>query len=213
MGLAACEQRRGAEPVAVSQYQALAADQSLTRVQRAVAFERLGDIAYNQLDVPLASRLYAEAEGYAFDEHRARAIAVKRYGLSNEAARKAIGELLVGSSRTGPDLVEASATLGQWSIQQPELGLADYLIGKNLYSRFRWESAREHLVRALQRTLPLPSVRREALRSSVFAACSLGDGASARAALGEYLADPALSSARKEGMRRFTELCRELQPQ
>jgi hypothetical protein len=86
--------------------------------------------------------------------------------------------------------------------------LADYLIGKNLYTRARWREAGEYLSRALERDLPLPSVRREALRSSVFVACALGDGARARAVLLDYLADPGLSLARKNGMERFQKVCR-----
>jgi len=212
LGLAACDQRGGSEREAKARYQSLAQDTALTRVQRGVALERLGDIAYLAPDVPAALDLYDQAERYAFDEHRSRTIAVKRYGLQNDLAHRAIAELLIGDRESGPDLVQASASLGEWSMLESDSGLADYLIGKNLYSRVRWQAANEHLQRALARPLPLLSVRREALRSRVFAGCAIGDRQSAQTALAQYLADPGLSLARKNGMERFTELCRPLHP-
>lgn len=212
LGLAACDQRSGSEREAEARYQSLAHDSTLTRVQRGVALERLGDIAYLAPDVPAAKDLYDQAERLAFDEHRSRTIAVKRYGLQNDLARRAIAELLIGDARSGPDLFQASASLGEWSMRDSESGLADYLIGKNLYSRVRWQAANEHLQRALGRQLPLSSVLREALRTSVFAGCASGDRQSAQSALARYLADPGLSLARKNGMERFTELCRPLHP-
>jgi tetratricopeptide (TPR) repeat protein len=212
LGLAACDQRRGSAREAEARYQSLAQDNSLTRVQRGVALERLGDIAYLAPDLPAAIELYDQAERFAFDEHRSRTIEVKRYGLQNDLARRAIAELLIGDGQSGPDLFQASATLGEWSMRESESGLADYLIGKNLYSRVRWQAANEHLQRALGRQLPLLSVRREALRTSVFAGCAIGDRQSAQSSLAQYLADPGLSLARKNGMERFTELCRPLHP-
>jgi hypothetical protein len=109
-------------------------------------------------------------------------------------------------------LPHAAAELGEWSATEPELGLADYLIGKNLYSRARWRDAYVRLQRALERGLPLASVRREALRTIVFAACALDERAVADRALAEYLADPGLSFARKSGMQRFARTCRTTAP-
>jgi hypothetical protein len=100
------------------------------------------------------------------------------------------------------------AELGEWSAMAKDQGLADYLIGKNLYNRARWGQSKLRLVRALERNLVLPSVRREALRTLVFAACASGDRAAAERSLDEYLSDPGLSSARKSGMQRFALSCR-----
>jgi hypothetical protein len=135
-----------------------------------------------------------------------RTIAVKRYAVQSEG-RQAVTELLIGDPEHGSDLMQSSAALGEWSARDPRLGLADYLIGKNLYSRARWQEAHLHLERALGRELPLPRVRREALRIGIFAACALGDRPSASARLREYLTDTELSLARREGMQKFAELC------
>ncbi len=213
LGLAACDQRRGAEQEAQARYRALSTDESLTRVQRAAVFERLGDRALITRDSASAEAFYAEAERYAFDEHRARTIDVKRYALGDLDALRAIGDLLIGDSLLGVDMVQASAQLGEWSAKNPRLGLADYLIGKNLYTRARWRDAHVFLQRALQRDLPLASVRREALRTAVFGACAIGERQVAADALREYLEDPGLSSARKTGMQRFAKVCRLPAPQ
>jgi tetratricopeptide (TPR) repeat protein len=207
LGLAACDQRRGADQEALARYDTLATDPSLTRVERALVLERMGDRALYRADLAAAFRLYTEAERYAFDEHRARAIAVKRYAIDDREGRQAIIDLLIGAPELGSDFVQSSAALGEWAARTPELGLADYLIGKNLYSRARWRDASAYLERALERRLPLESVRREALRTSVFARCALGDRPSAGAAFRAYMADPGLSLARKNGMQRFAQLC------
>jgi hypothetical protein len=207
MGLAACAERQRGQDDARALYEAMGSDPTLTRVQRASALERLADLELMAHEDPLAADHYAAAEKDAFDEHRARTIAVKRYALRDAAGRSAITALLLGDRRLGPDLPQAAAELGEWSATEPELGLADYLIGKNLYSRARWRDAHVRLQRALQRGLPLASVRREALRTIVFTACALDERAVADRALGEYLADPGLSFARKSGMQRFARTC------
>jgi tetratricopeptide (TPR) repeat protein len=207
LGLAACDQRRGADQEALARYEALADDASLTRVERALVLERLADRALLDGDMSRARQLYDETERYAFDEQRSRAIAVKRFAIDSERGRSAIVDLLIGDPRLGSDLVEASAALGEWAEREPELGLADYLIGKNLYSRARWGDARTYLQQALQQNLPLASVRREALRTSIFANCALDDLPSAGAALQKYLLEPELSSARRLGMQRFAATC------
>jgi tetratricopeptide (TPR) repeat protein len=207
LGLAACDQRRGADLEALARYKALADDPSLTRVERALVLERLADRALLEGDMPRARQLYDDSERYAFDEPRSRAIAVKRFAIDSEHGRAAIIDLLIGDPQLGSDLVEASAALGEWAENEPGLGLADYLIGKNLYSRGRWRDAKTYLQQALQQDLPIASVRREALRTSIFASCALGDRASAGAALQKYLLEPELSSARQLGMQRFAVTC------
>jgi hypothetical protein len=206
LGLAVCEQRRGAVRAAEARYAEVGADAALTRLQRATVAERLGDAALLAADVAGAERHYQAAERDSLDESRVRTVAVKRYAAQSEG-RQAVAELLIGDPERGSDLMQSSAALGEWSVRDPSLGLADYLLGKNLFSRQRWREADAHLERALGRTLPLPSVRREGLRTVVFAACALGERERAALRLREYLTDPELSAARKQGMRRFAELC------
>jgi len=206
LGRAVCEQRRGAEQAATARYMELGADASLTRVQRAVVAERLGDAALLAADVPGAERFYTDAERDALDEARTRAILVKRYAARSEG-RAAVAELLIGDPERGTDLMQASASLGEWSARDPGLGLAEYLLGKNLYSRARWRDASLHLARALERQVPLPSVRQEALRTQIFASCALAERQRASSALRAYLAEPELRPARREAMLRFAPVC------
>jgi hypothetical protein len=206
LGLAVCEQRRGAARAAEARYAEVGADPALTRVQRATVEERLGDAALLGGDLSAAEQHYALAERDALDESRVRTIAVKRYAAHSEG-RQAVMDLLIGDPERGSDLMQSSAALGEWSARDPQLGLADYLLGKNLSSRARWREADQHLERALARELPLASVRREALRTAVFAGCALGQRERASARLREYLSDPELNAARREGMRKFAQLC------
>jgi tetratricopeptide (TPR) repeat protein len=212
LGVAACVERSDGAVDGRARYDALAREGDLTRVQRASVLERLGDLEFMAREDELAEAHYASAEQDAFDEHRARTIAVKRHALRDPAGRTAIQALLIGDPRLGSDLPHAAAELGEWSATTPELGLADYLIGKNLYSRGRWRDAYERLERALRRDLPIASVRREALRTFVFAACAIGQWRAAEATLDEYLLDPGLSFARKTGMQRFARSCRPSAP-
>jgi len=208
LGVAACAERDAPATEADGRYRELASDPSLTRVQRSSVLERLADRALLERRDAEAASLYIEAEKYAFDEHRARTIAVKRLALTDERGRSALVALLLGDVQLGSDLPLAMAELGEWSALAPDSGLADYLIGKNLYNRARWGDARARLERAVERNVALASVRREALRTLVFAACASGARDAAERALSEYLADPALSSARKNGMQRFAPSCR-----
>lgn len=206
LGLASCDQRRGAPDAADARFQTLVSDPALTRVQRGMVTERLADAAVARNDLARAAQLYADAERDTFDEGRARNLAVKRYALQS-SGRQAIVDLLIGDPARGTELMQASAELGAWGERQPRLGLADYLLGKNLYARSRWAEAKAHLDVALARELSIPSVRREALRTSIFVNCALGARADAAVWLAAYLTEPELSPARRDGMRRFAEVC------
>jgi tetratricopeptide (TPR) repeat protein len=167
----------------------------------------LGDLALAANRGDEALEHYAAALRFAFDEDRVRSIEVKQFSI-NSVGRRAVVALLIGDDRQGTDLLESSAALGEWAANEPELGLADYLVGKNLYARERLEPALRSLDRALSRSLPLPSVRREALRLKVFAGCALNERSAARRALGQYFEAEGLSLARKAGMERFAARCR-----
>ncbi len=206
VGLAVCEQRRG-EPVAAdARYAELGADGALTRVQRSLVAERRGDVALLQGELEQAEQHYAEAARDALDEARNRTLAVKSYAARSDG-RAAITQLLIGDPERGSDLMESSAALGEWSARDPALGLADYLLGKNLYGRFRWREASAHLERALERQLPLAGVRLEALRVGVLAACALGNTELASARLREYLSESAVGEVRRQAMTRFAAQC------
>jgi hypothetical protein len=99
------------------------------------------------------------------------------------------------------------AKLGEWAGADPEQGLADYLIGRNLYLRGRWRDAARHLDRALSRPLHLDRVRTEALRNRIVVGCALGDRPAALSAYERWQKEPGVSRARRVGMTRFAERC------
>ena len=153
-----------------------------------------------------AIRAASDAARDALDEGRTRTLAVKSYAARSEG-RAATAELLIGDPQRGSDLMQSSSALGEWSEREPALGLADYLLGKNLYARFRWREANAHIGRALERELPLASVQLEALRVGILAACALGEQELARSRLREYLGRAAAGEVRKQGMRKFAVSC------
>jgi tetratricopeptide (TPR) repeat protein len=206
VGLACCDRAAGEVGRARERYGQLAADAELSPSEHAVVAERLGDLALAVGDRAVALEQYDVAERAAFDEHRRRTIEVKRYAAAGPG-REALVELLVGDRRGRVDAWLASSSLGAWREREPGLGLADYLIAKNVYGGGLLEAAAEHLDRALDRELPLSGVQQEALRLRVLVACALGDRAVARIALDRYLHIEGLSLARKAGMQRFATRC------
>jgi tetratricopeptide (TPR) repeat protein len=205
-GLVTCALRRGDAPQAESQLEALAKNPTLTLVERAGVWQQLGDRALRRGALAPARDYYDQAVEFAMTEQEARTLDVKRFA-SEGPGREALVDLLIGDDKYGQDLMEASAQLGRWSALEPSLGVADYLLGRNLFDRERWERAAFHLDRALARELPLERVKKEALRLRTLVACAQGELDKARALYGEYLASPNLSEARKEGMRRMATRC------
>lgn len=205
-GLAACAIRRGDRDAALQKLEALAVDSSLTLVERAMIWQQLGDRALVGGDLERARSDYDRAAELAFGEHEARTLDVKRYATESPA-RQALVDLLIGDDRRGIDALEAGAGLGAWSSSEPGLGLADYLIARNLYQHARWERAAFHFDRALARELPLPRVEKEALRLRVLVACAQGDRETARATYRRYLERSDVGGARREGMQRFAARC------
>jgi hypothetical protein len=101
----------------------------------------------------------------------------------------------------------AAPLLGIWGEREPEQGVSSYLIGRNLMLRGRYFEAALHLDRAIERELPLASVRREALRNRLTVACALLDRERAKSVLEELAKLPELSASQREGLASFGERC------
>jgi len=206
IGLGACAFRAGDIPRARERYAAVAADPKVPRLHQATAEEAIGDLDLAAGQLPAAARRYAEVASVVVDDDRLRTLDVKsRPG--NELGRRAIVDLLIGDSELGPSWEAALAELGEWAGTDLENGLADYLIGRNLYLRGRHREAAQHLDRALSRPIALARVRAEALRIRIIVGCALGDRAAAKSVYTRWLKEPAVSAARRLGMARFTERC------
>jgi hypothetical protein len=85
--------------------------------------------------------------------------------------------------------------------------VAHYLLAKNFYLQGHWRPASDYLDVALSRNLRPASVEREAWRVRMFAACALGDTASARRAYGALAADPDVGLAQRGSLARLAERC------
>lgn len=205
-GRARCARQSGAAPQARERLTSLYEDDAITSTQRALIVERLGDLALRAGDAEEALARYAEAEQSAFGEDRRRVIAVKRLAATGVGSQALI-ELLVGDERGRTQRFAASALIGAWSERQPDSGLPDYLLAKNLYASGQYARVAQYLDRALARDLVLTSVEREALRLRIVTGCALGDRASARPALARYGRTPELTEARRAGMARFAARC------
>jgi tetratricopeptide (TPR) repeat protein len=208
LGLARCERARGALGTEREMLENLLAAPGALKAQRAVLQERLGDLALLTGDTSVAQTAFAAARSYAGGENAQRNLDVKVFAADHSGiSRDAIVGFLVGDTRGQSDVLEAGALLGRFAAIEPELGLADYLIGKNLYNRGRFAAAASALDRALSKLLPPARVEREALRTRLLAACALGQTAEVRELTQRYLAFPGLSRARRDEGERLRASC------
>jgi tetratricopeptide (TPR) repeat protein len=204
LGLSACTAKSGNWIAAASSYAALAQAADAAPWARLVALEARADLLLRAGQLEAAREQYAELEKRLVDSDRLRTLDVKRLADSG-IAREAIVLLLIGDE-LGPSWDVAAAKLGEWSTLEPSSGLADYLLGKNLYNRGRFKDAALYLDRALSRKLPEPRVLEEALRIRAVVGCALLDRDAAHWAF-ERLRERPLSAARREASQRFEERC------
>jgi tetratricopeptide (TPR) repeat protein len=205
-GLAHCAKRRGDEQEALRRFIELSSSKELSKVEQASALEAAGDLKFAKRQTKEAEELYAAASRVVFDEGRLRTLDVKRWAREG-LAYEAIATLLVGNPELGPSWDVAAPLLGIWGEREPEQGVSSYLIGRNLMLRGRYFEAALHLDRAIERELPLASVRREALRNRLTVACALLDRERAKSVLEELAKLPELSASQREGLASFGERC------
>lgn len=204
LGLAACQAREGQLKQAAESYRGLATAADLAPWAKLFALEARADVLLRQGQTEAAHDLYSELAQKLVDEDRLRTLDVKRTA-DDGIAREAISLLLIGDEN-GPSWDAAAPKLGEWAAVAPGLGLADYLLAKNLYNRGRYRDAGLYLDRALTRSLPEPRVADEALRLRVVVACALVEPEAARWALERLRARP-ISAARRSGVERLAERC------
>jgi hypothetical protein len=204
LGLQACNARAGHLNAAITGLAALAAAPDLAPWARLVALEHRADALLQQGQVDAAREQYAALAAQLADEDRLRTLDVKREA-DEGLAREAILALLLGDEQ-GPSWDVAAPKLGEWSARDAASGLADYLVGKNLFNRGRIKDAALYLDRALSRSLPAERIVDEALRLRFVAACALFDHDAAIWAYDRLRARP-LSRARRFGLDRLAERC------
>lgn len=204
LGMAACAARLRRTPEALSRYDGLARAEDAAPWARLLAREAQADLLLARGDVQGARALYEELATRLVDENRLRTLDVKKLA-DGGLLHQSIVALLIGDAQ-GPSWDVAAPLLGERAASAPTDGLADYLIGRNLFGRGRLTDAARHLDRALAREIAAPRVLEEALRLRVIVACALYDRSAARQALERFLALP-LRASRRQGIQRFAERC------
>jgi formylglycine-generating enzyme required for sulfatase activity len=173
-GLAQCDLRAGNEAAARARYDALSKDPALGKAMRARADEALGDLALVLGEGNVAKQRYDDVARAVVDADRLRALDVKRYAADGHGERP-IALHLIGEPRIGREPTLAASALGGWAVEEPRLGLAEYLLSRTYLGAGRWELAAASLDRALAKELPIESVRRQAHKDRLVIACVLDD--------------------------------------
>jgi tetratricopeptide (TPR) repeat protein len=205
--LGTCSLRAGDEGRARRQFAELANDPKLRVLDRARAREQNADLDFYGGRIQPAVETYRELEQFLVNPDRLRELELKQSVASDPVSRAAVAALLVGDPRLGPNWGVAATKLGEWESLVPDQGTAAYLLGRNLFQQGRWREGREYLDRALERTIPVARVHREALRMRLIAACAEEDRAHAKAAYAELMRVPEVSQAARDGIRSLARRC------
>lgn len=210
-GLAASAFREGNLELAQRMYEELLVGTEWSVPQRAWLAEELGDLAFLAQNFESARQHYVDAKSRLIDQDQLRSLDVKMMVAaqtkSAQLARRAVQSLLIGEPLFGHDWSTAAVELGRWAEADLEDGLAEYLIGKNLFQQGRWTEAAEALDTALAQGLELTSVQAEALKTRLHLACALGQRQVAARATELYLAHDLPTTARRRDVQRFAERC------
>ena len=181
-------------------------DEGVPRHLRDRALEEIADAALAAGEGERAAALYREVASRVVDEDKLRTLDVKAAAATDERARGAVVELLIGTRNMDPDAVRAAELLGAWAANAPGDGLPSYLLARRYVSAGRFEDAAQRLDRALSGELGLPRVRAEAARLRLVVACGLGDGETAARAFARYEASGP-TPTRLDGAKRLLARC------
>ncbi len=176
-GLGQCSQLEGGVEAAKTRYRQVASHRAAPSVFQAVAWERLGDLEWQNGEPGPARKHYTLAQSLLIEEERLRQLDVKLAGLdaTDELEQRAIMSVFFGEQGKGPLPIQTGFALGRW-VQVSGAPLGWYLLGKQFWAIGEWRRAQESLQRALQGESALPPrVRREALRGVLVAACAQGN--------------------------------------
>ncbi|MDX2052073.1 MAG: hypothetical protein SFV15_06765 [Polyangiaceae bacterium] len=206
LGLGLCADRRGDATLALQRYQSIANDGALHWAERLSAQESRADILLREGKLAEARSLYAEIARAFVDEDRLRQLDVKS-AVEPGMSRDATVNLLIGEGTRGASWDVAAVELGRWFEAAPNAGLPGFLLGKNLFNRGYSTKAAQFLDQALAREIPLPRVKKEALRVRLFIACADRDQSKAKALYAELTARADLTLAQREALGRFARRC------
>lgn len=188
-------------------FEMVAADGAVPQHVRDRATMQLADLAMATGHAAAADALYASLVPRTLDEGELRTLEVKRARLGDARARDALVQLLVGTGGKGPDKVIAAELLGAWARADPDDGLPRYLLARHHLAAGAFREVAARLDEALALRLEPPRVRVEAERMRIVAACAVGDGVTARAFLGRYVAHPEVFAARRDAATSLVERC------
>lgn len=187
-------------------YRAIAGDQRLSASQRALGLETLGDLELVAGDPSQASELYKQVMGAIVGEDKLRSLEL-RSEAQDSTARQALVALLIGTGGKPRDWIDAADLLGRWAEREPQNGLPEYLLGKNLYGNGRFDLALPRLLAANHKQISNRRARAEALRTLLFVACARADLPVATRAYADYASLAEGPAARRAGVRAFARRC------
>jgi formylglycine-generating enzyme required for sulfatase activity/tetratricopeptide (TPR) repeat protein len=204
-GLAECSKRIGNTAEAAKVYESISREVSLPAPVRQRAEELLADLWLERGEVGRAQPIYERLAKLALDSDRRRSLELKANAQSPESVR-ALTSLLIGSGGE-PTWDVAVRDLISWSDKEPNSGIADYLLARNFWHQGREAVAIEHLDRALARSIPLATVKAEALRLRASMACATEDRSTAWELAERLEQIPGLPMPRRRGILRLVERC------
>jgi tetratricopeptide (TPR) repeat protein len=206
-GQAECAQRDAEPALALKRYCDVANSQFASSDFKTAAWERAGDIAWQQGTLSQATELYGQAQTATVDEDNLRQLDIKLAGLASpsELERAGVERFFFGAAHKGSFPLYTGSLLGTW-VAGASPGLPNYLLGKQYVATSQWELAAAQLRRALEGTL-MPRVRREALRSLLLASCASDDTSAATNAWRQLAIDPELTMAQRAGFSAIARRC------
>lgn len=213
LGRAECAQRQDDWQAASVMYRNLAASGFATTYFKAAAWERAGDVAWQQSDTRLATELYDKARTMTVDEDTLRQLDIKQQAVTgaSEHERTAVARFFFGPQGQGSFPFYTGNLLGEWAARE-DSAVARYLLGKQYAAANQWSLAARELQHALRGDLQ-PRVRREALRVLLVASCATRDEAPMQWAWRELASDRDLTVAQYEGFHALARRCGALSPQ
>jgi tetratricopeptide (TPR) repeat protein len=169
--------RHGDRALGRAELESLAARNDVPRTWRDRADEALADADFIDGNLEAARKRYDVLASRTLDEDSARTLEIKALATADPAARDAIGALLLGDDKRGPDIFLAGTALGRMPSKEPDgrSPLASYLVGRNLIQRGFYEQAAAALDDAIAGPYPTPRIARETVRQRAIAACALSD--------------------------------------
>ncbi|HEX3597384.1 MAG TPA: SUMF1/EgtB/PvdO family nonheme iron enzyme, partial [Polyangiaceae bacterium] len=208
LGLATCAQHEGALDAARALFERIGSDPTLAKAARARAVESLGDLALVAGKAEQARARFEDVRAVVVDPDKLRNLDVKEYAL-RAPSRDAIVAYLIGDPVLGRSATAAISALGAWSAREPSMGLADYLLARAYAGEGRYGLVASSLDAALGKTLPLPSVLREAYKLRLITACMLEDHDQLAAAYAKWLTLDGPRPPERAEMAEFVARCAE----